>query len=70
MPLRLIPSKDGSTVYFEILEVKGIKGYADFFDAFNGNPTFYPRYFPRITAINTQAASIGDSKTLGGENFF
>jgi hypothetical protein len=70
MPLQFIPSADGSTVHFEILEVKGVKGYESFFDAYYGRPTFYATYFPRIITINTSSALISDSKILGGEKFF
>jgi len=70
MPQRFIPSADGSKLYWEILEVKGRKGYASFVDAYNGSATFYPQYFPRIIEINLSNTTIGASKVLGNEKFY
>lgn len=58
-------SEDGKSAYWEILEVKGTKGYADFIDAFNGDATVIPNYFPRINKINLSDSKIADSKVLG-----
>jgi hypothetical protein len=70
MPQRFIPSTDGTQLYWEILEVKGRKGYANFVDAYNGNPTFYPQYFPRLLKIDLANTTVGASKVLGNEKFF
>lgn len=58
-------SKDGKSVYWLLMEVKGTKGYETFWDAYNGNPTFHANYFPRIVKINPDAALISDVTVLG-----
>lgn len=62
-----IASSDGNTVYWEVLEVKGTEGYADFIDAYNGRPSFYGHYFPRIAKINTTQATISNFDVIGGK---
>lgn len=63
-------SADGNTAYWEILEVKGTKGYSSFLDAFNGNTTITANYFPRVAKINLAAASISDFTILGEKGKF
>lgn len=63
-------SQDGKTVYWEILEVKGTKGYTSIMDAYNGDPTFIANYFPRIAKINLSDASLSDFTVLGDEGKF
>jgi hypothetical protein len=70
MPQRFIPSADGFKLYWEILEVKGKKGYASFADAYNGSPTFYPLYFPRLIQIDLNQQTVSKSSVLGKEKFF
>jgi len=65
-----ISSKDGSSLYWVVLEVKGFKGYADFLDALNGRSTFYPRFFPRIAKLDVQNANVGSFTVLGKEKFY
>lgn len=60
-----IPSKDGQSVYWEILEVKGIKGYNSVMDAFNGDATITANYFPRISKINLNSAQLSSFTVLG-----
>lgn len=61
-----IPSADDNIVYWEVLEVKGIEGYANFYDAYNGRPTFNGHYFPRIAKINVNNATLSNFDVLGG----
>ena len=70
MPQAFYLSGDGKYAYWEISEVKGISGYASFTDAYNGNKTFYPRYFPRITKIDLQSATLGEFIIPGQKKFF
>ncbi|MBS1630341.1 MAG: hypothetical protein JST27_09810 [Bacteroidetes bacterium] len=67
---RFVPSKDGKSLYWDILEVKGFKGYENFFDAYNDLPTFYPKYFPRIAKLDLTATTIGSFKVLGDEDYY
>lgn len=60
-----IPSKDGQSVYWEILEVKGTKGYNSLMDAFNGDATITANYFPRIAKINLNTTQLGAFTVLG-----
>ena len=61
---------DKKTLYWELLEVKGAKGYAGFMDAMNGSLTYYPLYFPRIAKIDLSGASVGDFTVLGNQKFY
>lgn len=63
-------SKDGKSIYWTILEVKGFKGYDGFWNAYNGTVTFYARYFPRIAKIDLPNSSIGNFSVLGNEKFY
>jgi len=63
-------ASDGKSIYWELLEVKGTKGYESFMDAYNGAPTFYALYFPRICKIDLSNSSLGAIKVLGGEKYF
>lgn len=64
---QFIMSADGKTAYWEILEVKGSKGYASFWDAYNGDLTFRAHYFPRIAKIDLSSASLSSFTVLGSE---
>ncbi len=64
------PTADGKSLLWEILEVKGTKGYEGFLDAYQGVPTFYAQYFPRIVKIDLTNLSLGAIKTLGDEKYF
>ncbi len=61
---------DGKTLYWELLEAKGQKGYAGFMDAMNGNLTYYPHYFPRIAKINLSNTSVSDFAILGDKKYY
>lgn len=65
-----MPSKDGKSLYWMVMEVKGFKGYADFLDALNGRATYYPRYFPRIAKLDVQNASVGSFTIPGNEKYY
>jgi hypothetical protein len=64
------PSPDGKSVYLELMEVKGMKGYTSFIDAYDGNTTFSAHYFPRITKIDLENTSLSPFKVLGNGNYF
>jgi len=70
MKQNFLLSGDGKSLYWEILEVKGDKGYAGFWDAYNDRPTFYAQYFPRIGKIDLAASSLGDFKVMGDGKYF
>ncbi|MGY3211743.1 hypothetical protein [Mucilaginibacter sp. HD30] len=64
-------SKDGKSIYWEIQEVKGVKGYQSFLNAYyDGSPSLYAVYFPRIAKIDLAANTIGEFKTLGDEKYY
>jgi hypothetical protein len=63
-------SIDKKTVYWELLEVKGTKGYDSFIDAYNGNSTFTKHYFPRIAKIDLNNATVSDFTVLGNKGKF
>lgn len=63
-------SPDGKSVYWELLEIKGFKGYESFLDAYVGNTTFYPMYFPRIVQIDLETNTLGSIKVLGDGKYY
>lgn len=65
-----VPSKDGKSIYWTIMEVKGFKGYDSFVDAYNGDPSYRAKYFPRIAKLDLQSNSIGNFAVLGNEKFY
>jgi len=70
MPQRFYISPDGKYAYWEISEVKGFSGYNSWSDAYNGRKTYRPRFFPRVTKIDLQAATLGEFKYIGNKKFF
>ena len=70
MKQNFYPSSDGKSLYWELLEIKGAKGYASMMDAFNGATTFYPLYFPRIVKIDMSGISMGKIQVLGDEKYY
>lgn len=70
MTQRFFPSSDGKSMFWELMEVKGTKGYESFTDAYNGVPTFYPLYFPRLVKIDLEKTSLGAVSVMGGEKYF
>jgi hypothetical protein len=64
-----VSSDNGSVLYWNIMEVKTIKGYAGFSDAYNGTPTFYANYNPSMVKINTTTNKIDDYKAIGDRKF-
>lgn len=62
--------KDGKSLYWEIKEVKGLQGYDSFLDAFYGNKTLFPVFYPRIAKLDLAGSSVSDFKILGNEKFF
>jgi hypothetical protein len=69
-PQSFIFSPDGNTAYWQILEVKGAKGYSSFIDAFFGNTTFTAHYFPRIAKIDLNAGKVSDFTVFGNKGKF
>ncbi|MBC7890414.1 MAG: hypothetical protein H7Z13_21260 [Ferruginibacter sp.] len=63
-------SKDGKSIYWTILEVKGFKGYDGFVDAYNGDATYRAKFFPRIARLDLQNNSISNFAILGNEKFY
>ena len=63
-------SSDGKSVYWELMEIKGVKGYESFINAYNGYATYYPLYFPRIVKIDLTSYTLGTIKVLGNEKYF
>lgn len=70
MPQRFYLSGDGKKLFWEILEVKGTKGYESFLDAYYGNSSFYALYFPRVGSIDLDNSSLSAFKTMGDEKYF
>lgn len=70
MPQNFYLSSDGKKIFWEILEVKGVKGYSSFMDAYAGSATFYPLYFPRIGSIDLESSTLSAFKVLGDEKYF
>ncbi|PWA07444.1 hypothetical protein [Flavobacterium psychrotolerans] len=70
MKQQFYPSPDGRSLYWELLEIKGFKGYESFLDAYTGYTTFYPLYFPRIVKIELSNSTLGAVKALGDGKYF
>jgi hypothetical protein len=66
----LVLSADGKSLYWVMYEVKGTKGYESFLDAYYSNPTFYPRYYPRITKIDLTAHTMSPASIPGNGKYF
>ncbi len=64
------PSADGMKIYWELFEVKGVKGYESFLDAYEGNATFYPLFFPRMVTIDLSSTKLGAVQALGQNKYF
>ena len=70
MAQRFYPSPDGKSLYWELLEIKGTKGYESFLDALAGYEILYPQFFPRIVKIDLANSSLGSVKILGEGKYF
>jgi len=70
MPQRFYVSADGKYAYWEIMEVMGTTDYASWSDAYNGRKRFIARFFPRITRIDLEKATLSDFKYPGNKKFF
>ena len=70
MAQRFYPSPDGKSLYWELLEIKGTKGYESFLDALAGYEILYPQFFPRIVKIDLANSSLGAVKILGEGKYF
>lgn len=63
-------SQDGKKAYWEILEVKGSKGYANYWDAVAGRQSYTANYFPRLSTIDLNAGSLSEFTVLGNGGKF
>lgn len=63
-------SADGKHLYWEVFEVKGVKGYEGFMDAYNGQASFYPLYYPRLGKIDLNNATVSSFKSVGEGKYF
>ncbi|SHG78380.1 hypothetical protein SAMN05443549_106215 [Flavobacterium fluvii] len=63
-------SSDGKSLYWELMEIKGAKGYESFLDAYYGSATVFPLYFPRIVKIDLANSTLGTIKALGDRKYF
>lgn len=70
MKQNFYPSADGKSLYWEILEVKGVKGYEGFLEAYYDAPSYYPLYYPRVGKIDLATSTVGALKTLGDGKYF
>lgn len=69
IPQELTASADGRYLYWTNYEVKGVKGFASFSDAYNGVATFYANYYPAIGKIDLQTNTISNIDVMGEGNF-
>lgn len=70
MTQKFYSSADGKSLYWNLMEIKGVKGYESFLDALAGNSVLYPLFFPRVVKIDLGTASMGAVKVLGDEKYF
>lgn len=64
------PTADGKSLIWEIMEVKGVKGYESFVDAYLNAPSYYELFYPRIVKIDLATNTLGPIKTLGEGEYF
>src|SRR5690625_2239357 len=64
---RFFTSADNKILYWEMLEVKFVKGYSNFGNALLNIQTFYPNFFPRVGQIDLEKAQIYDFAHIGGK---
>ncbi len=69
IPQNFYSSKDGSIMYWNLLETNVFKGYADFWDAYNGNETHDANYHPSMIKINTATKEILDYQIIGKRKY-
>jgi len=69
IPQLLLPSSGNDHLYWLALEVKGVKGYASWSDAYNGAPTFYPNFYPAIGKIDLKNKTISNFEVMGNRKF-
>jgi hypothetical protein len=70
MPQHFYLSADGKKMYWEIMEVKGVKGYESFVEAYYGVPSYYALLFPRVGSIDLDSATLGAFKTMGENEYY
>ncbi len=69
IPQFFYPNADGSVVYWNLLETNVFKGYADFWDAYNGDATFYRNFHPSMIKINAATKEIMDYQEIGKRKY-
>lgn len=62
-------SKDGRYLYWTAFEVKAVKGYASFFDAYNGAATIYANYYPAVGRIDLQTNTLSNFDIMGAKKY-
>lgn len=67
---QFILSADGKSIYWLILENISAEGYESFSDAYNGNKTWYARYFPSMIVINAASAELTSYEMLGNRMYY
>lgn len=70
MPQKFYVSGDGKYAYWQIMELKGFLGYNNFWDAYADKKSYRPRFFPRITRIDLQNATLSEFKNPGQGKYF
>lgn len=69
IPQTMYSGTDKNHLYWINYEVKVVKGYSSFYDAYNGIATIYPNYYPAIGKINLSENSIGNFEVMGDRKF-
>ena len=69
IPQVFYPGTDGTVLYWNLLETNVFKGYADFYDAYVGEATFYKNYHPSMIKINTATKEIMDYQEIGKRKY-
>lgn len=69
IPQEVIAGSDGQSLYWVNYEVKAVKGYSSFSNAYHGVATFYANYYPSVGRIDLKSNSISDFDVMGGRKF-
>jgi len=65
-----ILSSNGITIYWMVLENESQQGYDGFVDAYNGEKTWWARYYPSMIQIDASKATIKNLEELGSRNYY
>jgi len=69
IPQLILNSNNNNSLYWINFEVKVVKGYSSFANAYHGVSTYYPNYYPAIGKINLADNSIGNFEVMGNRKF-